>query len=68
MARWALGTMLAAILILGGFSPLSASPYDDDGDAAVLVKGGKGKGKKKGGKKKGGKKEGRKTHAASASA
>jgi hypothetical protein len=66
MVRWALGTLLAAILVLGGFSPLSANPFDDDGDAAVLVKGRKGK--KKGGKKKGGKKKGRKKHAASPSA
>jgi hypothetical protein len=65
MVRWALGAVLASVLVLGGYSTANANSADDDG-AAALVKGGKGKGKKKGGKKKGGKRKDGKKHGASA--
>jgi hypothetical protein len=67
MVRWALGTVLAAILVFGGYATANANSADE-GDAVSLVKGGKGKGKgkKKGGKKKGGKRKGGKKHGASA--
>jgi hypothetical protein len=67
MVRWALGAILASVLVLGGYSTANANSADDEG-AAALVKGGKGKGKgkKKGGKKKGGKRKGGRKHGASA--